>query len=127
MGTTQDDCADVLDSSKLDSGGGTGTKRASPLVWPHLLSGILMLVVCAASPALAQTTWVVDDDGRATATDCNARAHAFKSVQEAVNAAAPGDTILICPGTYDEQVVVTKSNLTIRGAGAGLTVLRPTT
>jgi hypothetical protein len=44
-----------------------------------------------------------------------------------VDAAFSGDTILICPGTYDEQVVVTKSQLTIRGAGAGATVVRPTT
>lgn len=42
-----------------------------------------------------------------------------------MNTAAPGDTIFICLGTYDEQIVVTTNDLTIRGAGAGLTVLRP--
>ena len=55
----------------------------------------------------------------------------------------PGSTIRVCPGTYAEQVVVCKNNLTIRGSNqdaereadrngegaadkhAGLTVLRP--
>jgi hypothetical protein len=69
---------------------------------------------------------VVDDDGRATATDCNANRPASSSIQAAVDAAVPGSTIRICPGTYAEQVVVTKNNLAIRGAGQGLTVLRPT-
>jgi hypothetical protein len=72
---------------------------------------------------------VVDFDGLATATDCNASSIAFTTIQAAVNAAAPGDTILICPATYNEQVVVTgnKSNLNIRGSGASLTILKPTT
>lgn len=28
----------------------------------------------------------------------------------------PGSTIRVCPGTYAEQVVVNKNNLTIRGS-----------
>ncbi len=77
-------------------------------------------------PARAQGTVVTDDDGRATAADCDAGALAFGSIQAAVDAAASGDSVLICPGTYDEQVVVGTSDLTIHGAGAGATVLRPT-
>ncbi len=47
----------------------------------------------------------------------------YTSIQLAVNAASPGDTIRVCPGTYDEQVTVDKS-LTLlgrvsRGRGAG--------
>jgi hypothetical protein len=97
----------------------------------HLLLGIVALLFVALSAAVtpqaahAVTTLVVDDDGQGTAADCNAGAAAFNSIQAAVNAAAPGDTIFICPGTYDEQVVVTTSDLTIQGAGASLTVLRP--
>ncbi|MEV6651952.1 right-handed parallel beta-helix repeat-containing protein [Streptomyces sp. NPDC051219] len=41
-----------------------------------------------------------------------------ESIQEAVNAAKPGDTIVISPGTYRESVLITKPNLTLRGAGA---------
>jgi hypothetical protein len=68
---------------------------------------------------------VVDDDGRATATDCDANRPAPSSIQSAVEAAQPGSTILICPGTYADQVVVTKNDLTVRGTGPEPTVLRP--
>jgi nitrous oxidase accessory protein NosD len=47
----------------------------------------------------------------------------FSTIQAAVDAAAPGDTIRIRPGTYTEQVVVAK-NLTIKGAGTGATVIQ---
>jgi len=36
----------------------------------------------------------------------------FSSIQDAVNASSPGDLIKVCPGNYDEQVVVQK-NLSI--------------
>jgi hypothetical protein len=71
-------------------------------------------------------TLVVDVDGQASAADCTASNIAYTTIQAAVNAAASGDTIKICPGTYNEQVVIRKSNLTILGSGAGVTVLRPT-
>ncbi len=87
---------------------------------------VVLFVAVSAVGTPAQTTLVVDGDGQATASNCDAGALAFISIQAAVNTAAPGDTIYICPGVYDEQVVVQTSDLTIRGAGAGLTVLRPT-
>ncbi|HEX6989562.1 MAG TPA: right-handed parallel beta-helix repeat-containing protein [Bacillota bacterium] len=37
------------------------------------------------------------------------------TIQAAVNAAEPGDLILVAPGVYREEVVVTKPHLTIRG------------
>jgi hypothetical protein len=39
---------------------------------------------------------------------------AFTTIQSAVNAASPGDTIRVCAGTYAEQITISKS-LTIRG------------
>ncbi len=39
----------------------------------------------------------------------------FDSIQKAVDAAAPGDLILIAPGTYNEAVDVGTDELTIRG------------
>jgi parallel beta-helix repeat protein len=51
----------------------------------------------------------------------------FTSIQAAVNAAAPsGDTILVDPGAYLEQVTITKS-LTLQGNGAGAVIQAPTT
>ena len=102
---------------------------------------IAMGVIGAATvqPAVAQAILVVS----ATGIDCQSKHPAYTSIQTAVNVALPGDTIRVCPGTYAEQVVVTKNNLTIRGSNqdaerevdrngesaadqhAGLTVLRP--
>lgn len=45
----------------------------------------------------------------------------FATIQGAVNAAAPGDTIRVAPGTYAESVVVNKSPLTLEGARSGTT------
>lgn len=50
--------------------------------------------------------------------------HPGESIQEAVDAAEPGDTIVVSPGTYRESVLVTKADLTLRGWGAE-TVIKP--
>ncbi len=47
-----------------------------------------------------------------------------QSIQTAVELARPGDTIQLLPGVYRENVQITASRLTIRGAGPR-TVLRP--
>src|SRR3954452_18046369 len=47
----------------------------------------------------------------------------FATIQAAVNAAAPGDTVNIAAGTYIEQVVINK-NLDLHGAGAAATVIK---
>ncbi|MFC8447521.1 nitrous oxide reductase family maturation protein NosD [Kitasatospora sp. NPDC057223] len=47
-----------------------------------------------------------------------------ESVQQAVDAAAPGDTVQLLPGSYQGSVLVTTSGLTIRGAGPE-TVITP--
>ena len=39
------------------------------------------------------------------------------TISDAVAAASPGETILVCPGNYADNVVVTKADLTIRGQG----------
>lgn len=90
-----------------------------------LSTAAIFLVLSISTPIHAQNTLVVDDDKNGTAADCNASVPAFSSIQVAVNTAVPGDTVFVCPGTYDEQIVVTTNDLTIRGAGAGSTVLRP--
>src|SRR5262245_18998026 len=91
----------------------------------RLMASVAIALV-ASPAAYAQGTLVVDDDGQGTAANCNASAPTFGSIQGAVDAALSGDAVFICPGVYDEQVEVTTSDLTIRGSGAGSTVLRPT-
>ena len=58
----------------------------------HLLSLFLL-----ALPASAGTTWIVDDDGPAD----------FSNIQDAVDAAAPGDVILVLGGSYPGFVLDT--------------------
>ena len=64
-----------------------------------LLISILTLAFTLQPGESESTTWTVDDDGPAD----------FHTIQEAINAASPGDTIYVNNGTYYEQVVVNKS------------------
>ncbi|GGV58881.1 right-handed parallel beta-helix repeat-containing protein [Streptomyces griseoloalbus] len=48
-----------------------------------------------------------------------------QSIQKAVDAAEPGDTVLLAPGTYRQSVDITESDITLRGTSARLTVLTP--
>jgi len=48
----------------------------------------------------------------------------FQTISDAVAVAQDGDTILVCPGTYPEQVVLTKS---VRLVGQGHPVVQPGT
>ncbi|MCT2542152.1 MULTISPECIES: nitrous oxide reductase family maturation protein NosD [Streptomyces] len=59
----------------------------------------------------------------ASATDSHV-VRAGESIQKAVDAAQPGDTVVVLPGTYRESVQVTKAGLTLRGSGSR-TVIRP--
>src|SRR5689334_2116510 len=61
-------------------------------------------LVLGTALALASTAWgatrLVDDDG----VQCPSAP--FHAIQAAVNAAAPGDTVLVCNGLYPEQVTI---------------------
>ena len=65
----------------------------------------------SASRSAEHGTILVDDDG----LDCPQAA--FANIQGAVAAAAPGDRILVCRGTYHEGVTVTTSDLRILALG----------
>jgi parallel beta-helix repeat protein len=74
-----------------------------------LVAAAVTLLAPAAGHAAGAQTIVVPRD--------------YPTIQAAVNAAAPGDTITVRSGTYTEEVVISK-DLTLRGAGAGATLIR---
>ena len=85
-----------------------------------LLSAVALtalLIGGLAQPALAgdtpsgPTVWYVDDDGLGTAQGCKGSQPIPDTIQDAVNLAAPYDTVKVCPGTYVEQVDVAKEGL----------------
>ncbi|MEA5079159.1 MAG: DUF1565 domain-containing protein, partial [Anaerolineaceae bacterium] len=49
----------------------------------------------------------------------------YAKIQDAVNAVVPGGKVIVAAGTYDEKVSVSKA-LTLQGAGADTTNIRPT-
>jgi hypothetical protein len=67
------------------------------------------------------TAWTVDDD-RQQCPNAN-----FTSIQDAVDFAAPWDTIVVCAGTYQESStpVYHASNPVAAGATNGLTITKP--
>ena len=83
-----------------------------------------LFVGLSGSFALAQTTRVVDRDGQGSVANCHDASAAFATVGAAISAAANGDTILVCPGTYVENINFAGKAIAIRSvAGAAVTIL----
>jgi hypothetical protein len=77
-------------------------------------AALLGLVMIAKIPGAAAATLVVDDDG----VECPTRG--YSSINAALLMAGTGDTIMVCAGTYAEDVVINIISLTLRGAQAGV-------
>ena len=56
----------------------------------------------------------VSPTGKAGAADRNCRSAAYSTVQSAVNAASAGSTVVVCRGTYTEDVIIS-APLTLAG------------
>jgi len=88
-------------------------KAVSGMMLILLFIGILTLAFNVQQVKSEPTTWTVDDDGEAN----------FQTIQEAINAASPNDTIYVYNGTYYEKVVINKNNLTLIGENKDNTII----
>jgi parallel beta-helix repeat protein len=86
-------------------------RRTRVALFPFAVAALVALTAAAAFAA----TVVVDDDGHAAPGNCGATTPAPATIQGGVDAANPGDTVQVCPGTYVGAVVVDKA-LTLNGA-----------
>jgi parallel beta-helix repeat protein len=79
----------------------------------------LAFLFCPAfAPRAAAATLVVSN----TSGQCGKAE--FSTIQSAINAAAPGDTVRVCPGVYPEQVTIGIS-LTLRGENGAILMPGP--
>jgi hypothetical protein len=114
----------LLDSTEPDAGPGEG----EPDEGPNPVAEMPLFDRTALGMQLPDVTmvhgsgvWTVDDDK----LDCPSAG--FTSIQAAVNQAAPWDTIVICPGLYEESSTpVNHANNPVgTGAKNGLTITKP--
>ena len=75
----------------------------------------------SAAQVFVDRDWSGAAAGREVAAGRFAGLNAFATIQSAVDAAPPGGTVNVAAGTYVEQVVISGKNLTLAGAGAGVT------
>jgi len=87
-------------------------KAVSGITLTLLLIGMLTLAFNTQLVRAEPTTWIVDDDGPAD----------FHTIQEAINAANPGDAIFVEKGTYNEGLLIAKS-LNLIGENASSTFI----
>lgn len=82
-----------------------------------------LLITAGAAWGQGSTTRVVDDDGAGNATACDAPEGTFSTIGAAIGASMSGDTVVVCPGTYVENINFGGRNITLRSA-AGPDVTR---
>jgi hypothetical protein len=82
----------------------------------------LALFLALAPAALASSTWYVDGVNGSDSNNCKIRLHACKTIGHAISLASSGDSIMVAPATYTENLTV-GVGLTITGSGAQTTII----
>ncbi|MGA3148047.1 MAG: DUF1565 domain-containing protein, partial [Acidimicrobiales bacterium] len=84
--------------------------------------GAVVLVPVGTSAASATTILYVAATGSDLSNSCQVKVNPCATISRAVDLAPSGDTIEVAAGTYNENVVVNVSDLTIVGEGSSTVV-----
>lgn len=115
----------LSDGTEPDQGAGSGPVTSGPdpaaemAAYDNTAGNVKLNDMVADSAS--ETSWVVDDDR----AQCPAAS--FTSIQDAVDFAAPWDTIVVCEGVYEESStpISGPGNPVATGALNGLTITKP--
>jgi hypothetical protein len=88
------------------------------------LSMLVLGALAAPTSAAVHVRWVDNDskkgDGPRSCDTAN-----FHTIQAAVDASHPGDSVFVCPGTYNEQVIVSTPGLLIQSRPTRSAIIIP--
>jgi len=90
------------------------------LIFKSLL--LLSLSFSLSEISFASTTWYVDGVNGSDANDCKSPMTACKSIGHAISLASSGDSIMVAPATYTENLTIGIS-LKVIGSGASTTII----
>jgi hypothetical protein len=97
--------------------------RRAPLIAVTLAAILLLAIGCSSGSSSSSTDSTATNPTAGTKTGTLRVPTEYPTIQEAVNAAAPGALVLVSPGTYHEAVDVTTDDLVIRGTERNTVVL----
>ncbi len=98
------------------NGGDYVSAPASPFMLDNLEDGIYTIDLKDGAGNVSTTTFTIEYRPVKNATQSTTHT----TIQGAIDAAAAGDVIEVCAGTYVENVTISNKNLTFRGPNAGL-------
>ena len=87
---------------------------------------LVLVILCVT--AIARTNAVASQTHLVSTNQMICPTAQYTSIQAAIDASLPGDVINVCPGVYDEQIVISKP-VTVKGVtvnSLGIALLQPT-
>jgi hypothetical protein len=88
----------------------------------HTSMVVMGLLLALAPSALASTTWYVNGVSGSDSNNCLSATTACQTIGHAISLSASGDSIVVAPATYHENITIAIS-LSIIGSGARTTII----
>ena len=83
---------------------------------------LFIAISLALAPAALASTWYVDGVNGNDNNDCKSQQHACKTIGRAISRCSSGDSIMVAPATYKENLPIGRS-LNIIGSSAATTIV----